>query len=68
MDMQSEFDRLLFFEHARKTAEANYAKDPLDAEVCFHTLSPFFYYIFSTSRESRSTSSDFVIIVLLFYS
>ncbi|XP_021888259.1 mitochondrial import receptor subunit TOM20-like [Carica papaya] len=32
MDMQSDFDRLLFFEHARKTAEANYAKNPLDAE------------------------------------
>ncbi|KAK3183806.1 hypothetical protein Dsin_031092 [Dipteronia sinensis] len=32
MDMQSEFDRLLFFEHARKTAETTYAKDPLDAE------------------------------------
>ncbi|KAA8530100.1 hypothetical protein F0562_004809 [Nyssa sinensis] len=32
MDMQSDFDRLLFFEHARKTSEANYAKNPLDAE------------------------------------
>ncbi|MCE3050264.1 mitochondrial import receptor subunit tom20 [Datura stramonium] len=32
MEMQSDFDRLLFFEHARKTAEATYAKDPLDAE------------------------------------
>ncbi|KAH9791937.1 hypothetical protein KPL71_003933 [Citrus sinensis] len=32
MDMQSDFDRLLFFEHARKTAEAAYAKDPLDAD------------------------------------
>ncbi|KAF7801703.1 mitochondrial import receptor subunit TOM20-like [Senna tora] len=33
MDLQqSDFDRLLFFEHARKTAEATYAKDPLDAE------------------------------------
>ncbi|CAN4082290.1 unnamed protein product [Withania somnifera] len=32
MDMQSDFDRLLFFEHARKTAETAYAKDPLDAE------------------------------------
>lgn len=35
MDLQqSDFDRLLFFEHARKTAEATYTKDPLDAEVC----------------------------------
>lgn len=34
MDMQqSEFDRLLFFEHARKAAEAEYAKNPLDADV-----------------------------------
>lgn len=32
MDMQSDFDRLLFFEHARKTAEAAYAKDPLDTD------------------------------------
>ncbi|MQL94029.1 hypothetical protein Taro_026686 [Colocasia esculenta] len=33
MDLQqSEFDRLLFFEAARKTSEANYAKNPLDAE------------------------------------
>ncbi|XP_031269699.1 mitochondrial import receptor subunit TOM20-like [Pistacia vera] len=32
MDMQSDFDRLLIFEHARKTAEATYAKNPLDAD------------------------------------
>ncbi|GAV64273.1 TOM20_plant domain-containing protein, partial [Cephalotus follicularis] len=32
MDMQSDFDRLLFFEHARKNAEVTYAKNPLDAE------------------------------------
>ncbi|XP_059295293.1 mitochondrial import receptor subunit TOM20-like [Lycium ferocissimum] len=32
MEMQNDFDRLLFFEHARKTAETTYAKDPLDAE------------------------------------
>nr|GMC48663.1 mitochondrial import receptor subunit TOM20 [Ipomoea batatas] len=30
--MSSEFDRLLFFEHARKTAEAAYEKNPLDAD------------------------------------
>ncbi|MED6170136.1 mitochondrial import receptor subunit tom20 [Stylosanthes scabra] len=29
---QSDFDRLLLFEHARKTAEANYAANPLDAD------------------------------------
>jgi len=33
MDMGSDFDRLLFFEHARKTAEVNYTKNPLDADV-----------------------------------
>ncbi|XAR58276.1 hypothetical protein NMG60_11026711 [Bertholletia excelsa] len=32
MDMQNDFDRILLFEHARKTAEAAYVKDPLDAE------------------------------------
>lgn len=32
MDMQSDFDRLLFFEHARKTAEATYAKNPQDSD------------------------------------
>ncbi|KAF8399954.1 hypothetical protein HHK36_015826 [Tetracentron sinense] len=33
MDMaENDFDRLLFFEHARKTAETSYAKDPLDAD------------------------------------
>ncbi|KAL6509168.1 mitochondrial import receptor subunit tom20 [Orobanche gracilis] len=32
MEMSSDFDRLLFFEHARRTAETTYAKNPLDAE------------------------------------
>ncbi|PSS35296.1 Mitochondrial import receptor subunit like [Actinidia chinensis var. chinensis] len=32
MEMPNEFDRILIFEHARKTAEAAYVKDPLDAE------------------------------------
>ncbi|XP_021713795.1 mitochondrial import receptor subunit TOM20-like [Chenopodium quinoa] len=32
MDMGSDFDRLLFFEHARKSAEAAYTKNPLDAD------------------------------------
>ncbi|CAK9143305.1 unnamed protein product [Ilex paraguariensis] len=32
MEMQNEFDRLLFFEHARKAAESTYAKNPLDAD------------------------------------
>ncbi|KAF5179880.1 Mitochondrial import receptor subunit tom20 [Thalictrum thalictroides] len=30
---QSDFDRLLFFEQTRKTAEVNYAKNPLDPDV-----------------------------------
>lgn len=35
MDMQEgDFDRILFFEHARQTAEATYTKNPLDADVC----------------------------------
>ncbi|CAN4081772.1 unnamed protein product [Withania somnifera] len=32
MEMQDEFDRLLFFEHARKSAETTYAQNPLDAD------------------------------------
>ncbi|GFP98980.1 mitochondrial import receptor subunit tom20 [Phtheirospermum japonicum] len=32
MEMSSDFDRLLFFEHARRTAEATHAKNPLDAD------------------------------------
>ncbi|EXC33361.1 Mitochondrial import receptor subunit TOM20 [Morus notabilis] len=33
MDLQqSDFDRLLFFEHARKNAEAAYEKNPIDAD------------------------------------
>lgn len=36
MDMgmgQNDFDRLLFFEHARKQAEITYAQNPQDADV-----------------------------------
>lgn len=34
MDLQqNDFDRLLFFEHARKTAEVAYASNPHDADV-----------------------------------
>lgn len=29
---QNDIDRLVFFEHARQTAEAAYSKDPLDAD------------------------------------
>lgn len=44
MDMQNDFDRLLFFEHARKTAEANYIKNPLDADV-YKLLSSFLHLL-----------------------
>ncbi|KAL7610791.1 mitochondrial import receptor subunit TOM20 [Lactuca sativa] len=32
MESQNDFDRLLFFEHARRSAEVTYAKNPLDTE------------------------------------
>ncbi|PWA98775.1 plant specific mitochondrial import receptor subunit TOM20 [Artemisia annua] len=30
--MENDFDRLLFFEHACRTAEVTYTKNPLDTE------------------------------------
>lgn len=46
MDMQQgDLDRIFFFEHARKTAEATYAKDPLDADVRFIFIYLFFFWI-----------------------
>ncbi|KAL1824712.1 hypothetical protein ACET3Z_011490 [Daucus carota] len=32
MDNSSDFERMLFFEHARKAAESSYNEDPLDVE------------------------------------
>lgn len=32
MELSNDFDRLLFFEHARRTAEATYTKNPHDAD------------------------------------
>ncbi|KAM0055626.1 putative plant specific mitochondrial import receptor subunit TOM20 [Helianthus debilis subsp. tardiflorus] len=32
MEMQNDFDRLMFFEHARRSAEVAYEKNPLDSE------------------------------------
>ncbi|XP_051140826.1 mitochondrial import receptor subunit TOM20-like isoform X2 [Andrographis paniculata] len=32
MDMSSDFDRILFFEHARQTCESTYSLSPLDAD------------------------------------
>lgn len=41
MDIPSDFERALMFEHIRKAAEAAYAKNPLDTEVrapIFHRM------------------------------
>ena len=46
MDLGNDFDRLLFFEHARKTCEANYIKNPLDAEVLLYFIFSFFVISF----------------------
>lgn len=47
MDLQqSDFDRILFFEHARKTAEATHAKNPPDADVRFSA-----FLLFSPSNN-----------------
>ncbi|KAH7570495.1 hypothetical protein JRO89_XS05G0119500 [Xanthoceras sorbifolium] len=43
---QADFDRLLMFEHNRKAAEANYAKDPLDADVRFFFFSLYYSTLF----------------------
>ena len=49
---QDDFERLLLFEQARKTAEANYAENPLDVNVCvilfgLYVLTVYLYiYIF----------------------
>ncbi|KAJ0692378.1 putative plant specific mitochondrial import receptor subunit TOM20 [Helianthus annuus] len=32
MEMQNDFDRLMFYEHARRSAEVTYEKNPLDTE------------------------------------
>ncbi|XP_076895663.1 mitochondrial import receptor subunit TOM20-like [Bidens hawaiensis] len=32
MEIQNDFDRLMFFEHARRSAQVTYDKNPLDAE------------------------------------
>lgn len=37
---QNDFDRIVFFEHARKTAEVVYAKNPLDADVSSYVSIP----------------------------
>lgn len=64
MEMQGDFDRLLFFEHARKTAEAAHAVNPQDADV---SPSLFLYLVSWCSDEIRSSCScSFVILVALF--
>lgn len=47
---QDDFDRLLLFEHARKTAEATYTRDPLDADVrIFYIFNIYLYTHISIS-------------------
>lgn len=63
---QDDLDRLLLFEHSRQTAEANYAKNPLDADVrisslsfspseisiCYWSFSPFITNAFGSFSSS----------------
>jgi hypothetical protein len=42
LQQQDDFDRILFFEHARKLAETEYIKNPLDADVRLSLLPQFF--------------------------
>ena len=61
MEMPNEFDRILIFEHARKTAEAAYVKDPLDAEVrtfFFHSIW-FAFDLFGLGEQSNPYSLFF---------
>lgn len=47
MEMQeADFDRLLFFEHARRHSESQYIKNPLDADVPLSSQFPFYFYFF----------------------
>lgn len=43
MEMPSDFERALMFEHISKAAEATYAKNPLDTDVCTPILHKCFY-------------------------
>ncbi|KAK8959845.1 Mitochondrial import receptor subunit TOM20 [Platanthera guangdongensis] len=58
MDLgQQDFDRILFYEHARKNAEAVYAKNPLDAD----NLTSWAGVLIELSQfQSRSDSIKFV--------
>ncbi|KAG0491142.1 hypothetical protein HPP92_008005 [Vanilla planifolia] len=57
MDLGQDFDRMLFCEHARKNAEAAYAKNPLDAE----NLTNWAGALIELSQfQSRSDSIKFV--------
>lgn len=62
MDMQNDFDRLLFFEHARKTAEATYNENPRDADV--RTIIIFFILWF-VQMEWLPASLSFYLFVLV---
>lgn len=69
---QSDFDRLLLSEHNRKTAEANYAKDPLDADVSISSflLNSLFIFLINSNVIFRLRRSYLVLsfIFLFLYS
>lgn len=59
MDSANDFDRLLFFEHARRTAEASYAKNPLDVENLTRWGGALLELsVFQSVQESKSTIKD----------
>lgn len=59
--MGSDFDRLLFFEHARKSAETAYTKNPLDAENLTRWGGALIELSqFQSAEESRQMLSDAV--------
>lgn len=60
---QEDFDRLLLFEHTRKTAEANYVNNPLDADVSLSSFLSirfmFSYSVFIWFYSPRNLTSFF---------
>ncbi|KAL9245925.1 hypothetical protein vseg_019521 [Gypsophila vaccaria] len=59
MDMSSDFERLMFFEHARKTSEADYIKNPLDADNLTRWAGALIELSqFQTPAESKQMLSD----------
>ncbi|KAK1423238.1 hypothetical protein QVD17_18535 [Tagetes erecta] len=59
MEMQNDFDRLLFFEHARRSSEATYEKNPLDTENLTRWGGALLELsTFQTVQESKSMIKD----------